>query len=1662
MASLSQSQTTALLRPEAFRGRHYPEWHPPTRHLVTPFLRPDFSPILPAAPSPFFLTAPRIPAIGGYGRSRRVAVSSILTRQDGQADEGMDARKAQRAAQKSEAASAARQGGGVTGRGAQMSGMQGAVGSGEQAGDGRETAVQRPSAQHQQDQQQQQQLEQAEGARKASSSGLGLGSGIQELGSGFQGLGSGFQGLGSGIQGLGSGIQGRASAVRSRLQGGAMEAGSRIQGGAYGVGSSLQDTAAVVGGVIQGRAVEVGGAIQGKAVAVGSTIQDTAVVVGGAIQDKAVAVSSTIQDTAVVVGGAIQDTAVVVGSRIQGKAVELQERAVEVGTSIQDRAVEVSSSLQDRAVLLQGKAVEVSSTLQDVVSEVGQVVTEVGVTIQEKQQEIAKVVQHTAEDVERSLPPPAQGALRTAGSGVQAVVSVVAPVLDRIPVTRGQLAGAAVVVVLFIKAVEQWWYQFQQDSRGSTHFDIPERIRVEAPSPLPPACACGVDAAAGGRAAQGAHGVGQHAAAQGQSTPVNAGQREATLVIARLARWMGRALHAGARVPHILHGLERWMVGIVPAGGCQVKALKVWPYSPTHPPSLLPSPLQVFRIYRTGLERWMVGIVQAGGCKACKLCPHTLPLPPPPLQVFRIYRTGLERWMVGILQPLIDETPKPRGVQRVRIKQFFLGDEPPSLRSIERRTSRRGNDLQYYVGVGYHVQPYHAVQSDAAVYHVAHPACHPLSYHVGVRYTGGMRMLLEVPVDVSMGLSAIPLTVPIPVGVRNFDVDAEVWVRLKLIPVEPWVGALTWAFVSMPKVKLTLAPFRVPLSCFFDLCLSPVRMCHPCCCHRGTHASTHLPVMISPSPSPPAIPFLSRYLQALLTEELPARFLRPNSKEVDLLKDRPLPPDPAQREFREGQVASGTLGFAGELQVTVIAAQRVINLPLGDSDPYVVLELGQQVARSKRNSETSLVGPAGYPIWNQDFVLLVLDPTLQRLSVKLRGSLGLFYVDFGHGSVRLGSLHDTLPTHVWAPLHNPPVSRLHCPPVSRPLQVRLDALQDTVPTDVWVPMRLRLPVGQKACGRVKMRLTYKAFVAEDDHQDVETFDQPYSEAESDGEGADALATISRLRRFVADVADSAAPPELMRILENVRVGEIPRVVDLERLSSDVAKLSDLARALEVALFKDVNRLAELPRLSDLPKMKEFSVLAELASIRADIERLAQAARALELGAELEKRVKVDLSRIDLDLSSVDLPKWDEWMAVPRRALPQPKDLVERYRLLLPDAESRRRQREREARAEGGEEGRDDDGDDPDGGTGGVRQRGGWWRGGWNGKRGEGGRRNEGNGRGGAGGKRERTGVSGVVRRGMTLWRGESGREGAEEGKRDRVDGGEGVRDGREGGGGGDGKEGGGGGGEAGGGEWASGGRKKIRRVTPAVVAEGRGKSAVVRRGAEGQRAEGVEGAFEWREALQVFEDVWGMMDGSPSMQPGSLSGRQSTSVPDAPVWRGRARSDALAGQLRADAEQEGGVGEGRYGNGRAGMSEERFERVEGEGGGKVEGDKGVNGNGRVAQGIVTADVDEEGASMAAHAAESAAAAMAGRGKGWISPSLQSAGGGASGGRGVGHRDGDRGGDGDEQNAGGKSGSGAVAGVEGRGVEEEKGARGGGSTRGERRWWEVWRAQLIMV
>ena len=65
-------------------------------------------------------------------------------------------------------------------------------------------------------------------------------------------------------------------------------------------------------------------------------------------------------------------------------------------------------------------------------------------------------------------------------------------------------------------------------------------------------------------------------------------------------------------------------------------------------------------------------------------------------KVWNLYRRRLEETLVEAIQPVIDEIPeKPPFVERVVLKQFFLGDEPVTLRTIERRTSRRANDLQY-------------------------------------------------------------------------------------------------------------------------------------------------------------------------------------------------------------------------------------------------------------------------------------------------------------------------------------------------------------------------------------------------------------------------------------------------------------------------------------------------------------------------------------------------------------------------------------------------------------------------------------------------------------------------------------------------------------------------------------------------------------------------------------------------------------------------------------------------------------------------------------------------------------------------------------------------------------------------------------------------------
>ncbi|XP_077247074.1 calcium-dependent lipid-binding (CaLB domain) family protein [Tasmannia lanceolata] len=360
-------------------------------------------------------------------------------------------------------------------------------------------------------------------------------------------------------------------------------------------------------------------------------------------------------------------------------------------------------------------------------------------------------------------------------------------------------------------------------------------------------------------------------------------------------------------------------------------------------------------------------------------------------KLWKVYRGGLENWIIGLLQPVIDNLKKPDYVQRVEIKQFSLGEEPLSVRNVERRTSRRANDLQY---------------------------------QIGLRYTGGARMLLSL----SLKFGIIPIVVP--VGVRDFDIDGELWVKLRLIPSAPWVGAATWAFVSLPKIKFELSPFRL-----FNLM---------------------------------AIPVLSMFLKKLLTEDLPRLFVRPKKIVLDFQKGKAV--GPVSNDLTSSSIQEGNKDVVGELSVTLVDARKLAYVFYGKTDPYVVLSLGDQVIRSKKNSQTTVIGPPGEPIWNQDFHMLVTNPRKQRLSVQVKESFGFTDFTIGSGEVELGSLKDTVPTD------------------------KIIALQGG-----WGLFR------GGSSGEILLRLTYKAYVEDEEEDGIEgeSLDNDLSDDESlDSDEAD--------------------------------------------------------------------------------------------------------------------------------------------------------------------------------------------------------------------------------------------------------------------------------------------------------------------------------------------------------------------------------------------------------------------------------------------------------------------------------------------------------------------------------------------------------------------------------
>ncbi|CDY24599.1 BnaC05g32830D [Brassica napus] len=390
------------------------------------------------------------------------------------------------------------------------------------------------------------------------------------------------------------------------------------------------------------------------------------------------------------------------------------------------------------------------------------------------------------------------------------------------------------------------------------------------------------------------------------------------------------------------------------------------------------------------------------------------------VKLWKVYRGGIENWLVGLLQPVIDDLKKPDYVKRVEIKQFSLGDEPLSVRNVERRTSRRVNDLQY---------------------------------QIGLRYTGGARMLLML----TLKFGIIPVVVP--VGIRDFDIDGELWVKLRLIPSAPWVGAASWAFVSLPKIKFELAPFRL-----FNLM---------------------------------GIPVLSMFLTKLLTEDLPRLFVRPKKIVLDFQKGKAV--GPVSEDIKPGDMQEGNKDFVGELSVTLVNAQKLPYMFSGKlTDPYVILRMGDQVIRSKKNSQTTVIGAPGQPIWNQDFQFLVSNPREQVLQIEVNDCLGFADMAIGTGEVDLGSLPDTVPTD------------------------RIVVLQGG-----WSLF------GKGSAGEILLRLTYKAYV-EDEEDDKRNAKAINADA-SDDDMSDSEEPSSFVRDKIP--SDDLGPESFMNVLSALILSE---------------------------------------------------------------------------------------------------------------------------------------------------------------------------------------------------------------------------------------------------------------------------------------------------------------------------------------------------------------------------------------------------------------------------------------------------------------------------------------------------------------------------------------------
>ncbi|KAI5409542.1 hypothetical protein KIW84_055098 [Lathyrus oleraceus] len=238
------------------------------------------------------------------------------------------------------------------------------------------------------------------------------------------------------------------------------------------------------------------------------------------------------------------------------------------------------------------------------------------------------------------------------------------------------------------------------------------------------------------------------------------------------------------------------------------------------------------------------------------------------------------------------------------------------------------------------------------------------------------------------------------------------------------------------------------------------------------------------------IPVLSMFLTKLLTVDLPRLFVRPNKIVLDFQKGKAVGPvtvGPVADGVKDGEMQEGNMDSVGELSVTLVDARKLPYL-FAKTDPYVILSLGDQTIRSKKNSQTTVIGPPGMPIWNQ------------KLNIQVKDALGFADLSIGTGEVDLGSL------------------------------------QDTVPTDRIVVLQWGWGFrGHGSSGEILLRLTYKAYV--EDEEDDKTGEDLIDIDASDDELSDTEEANVTDQKGVRDSMYQTDKESFMDVLAAIIVSE---------------------------------------------------------------------------------------------------------------------------------------------------------------------------------------------------------------------------------------------------------------------------------------------------------------------------------------------------------------------------------------------------------------------------------------------------------------------------------------------------------------------------------------------